>query len=123
MEKFDYKKLIPYVVAILAFVLISLIYFTPALEGKKLKQGDIDRFKGMSREITDHNKRFEDNTLWTNSMFGGMPAYFISVQFDGNLFKKINKALHELEEVAEDTNMQPYTRTQIWNVVSLLELC
>ncbi len=36
---------------------------------------------------------------------------------------KINKALHELEEVAEDTNMQPYTRTQIWNVVSLLELC
>jgi hypothetical protein len=93
MEKFDFKKLIPYLVAILAFVLISLFYFTPALEGKKLKQGDIDRFKGMSREITDHNKRFDDNTLWTNSMFGGMPAYFISVQFDGNLFKKVNKAL------------------------------
>jgi uncharacterized protein (UPF0147 family) len=36
---------------------------------------------------------------------------------------KINKALNELEEIADDTNMQPYTRTQIWNVVSLLELC
>ena len=36
---------------------------------------------------------------------------------------KVNKALHELEEIAEDTNMQPYTRTQIWNVVSLLEFC
>jgi hypothetical protein len=93
MKEFNFKKLVPYVVALLAFVLISLIYFTPALEGKKLKQGDIDRFKGMSREITDHNKRFEDNTLWTNSMFGGMPAYFISVQFNGNLFKKVNKAL------------------------------
>ena len=93
MEKFNVNKIIPYVVAILAFVLISIIYFSPALEGEKLKQGDIDRFKGMSKEITDHNKRAGENTLWTNSMFSGMPAYFISVQFEGNLFKKVNKAL------------------------------
>jgi len=55
MENFNVKKIIPYVLAILAFAVISLIYFSPALEGKKLKQGDIDRFKGMSKEITDHN--------------------------------------------------------------------
>ena len=34
---------------------------------------------------------------------------------------KTNKALHELDEIANDTNMQPFTRTQIWNVVSMLE--
>jgi len=34
---------------------------------------------------------------------------------------RINKALHELDEIADDTNLQPYTRTQIWNIVSLLE--
>ena len=34
---------------------------------------------------------------------------------------KINRALHELEEVADDVNLQPFTRTQIWNIVSLLE--
>ncbi|MEE9525989.1 MAG: UPF0147 family protein [Candidatus Woesearchaeota archaeon] len=34
---------------------------------------------------------------------------------------KVHKALHELEEVAEDPNLQTYTRTQIWNVVSELE--
>ncbi len=93
MEKFNYKKFIPYIVAIIAFVLISLIYFTPALEGKKLKQGDIDRFKGMSKEITDFRHTTGEQTLWTNNMFSGMPAYFISVQFEGNLFKKVNKAL------------------------------
>jgi len=93
MEKINFKKYVPHLVAILGFVLISLIYFSPAIEGKKLKQGDIDRFKGMSKEITDHNKMYDDNTLWTNSMFGGMPAYFISVNFDGNLFKKVNKVL------------------------------
>jgi len=34
---------------------------------------------------------------------------------------KVNKALNELDDVADDSNMQPYTRTQLWNVVSLLE--
>ncbi|HLC84749.1 MAG TPA: UPF0147 family protein [Candidatus Nanoarchaeia archaeon] len=35
---------------------------------------------------------------------------------------RINKALNKLEELTEDVNMQPYTRTQIFNVVSLLEM-
>ncbi len=34
---------------------------------------------------------------------------------------RVNKVLSGLDEIADDTNMQPYTRTQIWNIVSLLE--
>lgn len=34
---------------------------------------------------------------------------------------KVNKALHFLDEVSDDSNLQPYTRTQIWNIVSMLE--
>jgi len=34
---------------------------------------------------------------------------------------KVNKALDELEEISDDANIQSYTRTQIWNIVSLLE--
>ena len=34
---------------------------------------------------------------------------------------KKNKAQHELDEIVNDNNMQQFTRTQIWNVVSLLE--
>jgi hypothetical protein len=34
---------------------------------------------------------------------------------------KVNRALHELEEVADDANLQPFTRTRVWNIVSLLE--
>lgn len=33
-----------------------------------------------------------------------------------------NKAMHELEEAVDDVNIQAYTRTQILNVVSLLEM-
>lgn len=35
---------------------------------------------------------------------------------------KINKALDELEKIADDANIQPYTRTQVWNIISLLEI-
>ena len=34
---------------------------------------------------------------------------------------KVNKALHNLDEIGDDTNLQPYIRTQIWNIVSMLE--
>ena len=35
---------------------------------------------------------------------------------------KINKVLSELDEISDDTNIQPYTRTQIWNIASMLEM-
>ena len=35
---------------------------------------------------------------------------------------RASKALHELEDIADDNNMQPHIRTQIFNVVSLLEM-
>lgn len=40
---------------------------------------------------------------------------------DTELSIKINKTLNDLEEISSDVNLQPYTRTQIWNVISLLE--
>ena len=40
---------------------------------------------------------------------------------DGDVKIKVNRVLHELDEIADDPNLQPYTRTQIWNVVSMLE--
>ena len=35
---------------------------------------------------------------------------------------RVNKALDQLEEISDDTNMEPYTRSQIWNIVSALEM-
>jgi len=40
---------------------------------------------------------------------------------DTDVSIKVHKALNELDEVIDDINLQPYTRTQIWNIVSLLE--
>lgn len=40
---------------------------------------------------------------------------------DGDVSMSVNKALHELDEIQDDTNLQPHTRTQIWSISSMLE--
>ncbi len=40
---------------------------------------------------------------------------------DSELSIRINKVLNELDEIADDPNMQSYTRVQILNIASLLE--
>ncbi|PBQ33487.1 hypothetical protein CNR22_17460 [Sphingobacteriaceae bacterium] len=81
---FNYKKYLPYAAAIVVFAIITLIYFKPLLSGKELRQDDIARHKGMSKEISDFRKQNNAEPLWTNSMFGGMPAYQISTKYPGN---------------------------------------
>jgi len=46
---------------------------------------------------------------------------FDALKSNGELSIKVNKALHALDEVSDDSNIQAYTRTQIWNIVSMLE--
>ena len=87
MEKFQLKKSLPYIIGILIFVLITMIYFNPLILGKKLQQADIKNFKGMSKEIVDFRDKTGDEPLWTNSMFGGMPAYQISVKYKTNFVR------------------------------------
>ena len=93
MNKDFLKKATPYLVAVIVFLTITLVYFSPLLEGKKLKQHDIAMFKGMSKEISDFREDTGEEALWTNSMFGGMPAWQISVQYKGNLLKYVDKAI------------------------------
>ncbi len=90
---FSINNLLPFAIAILVFLSITFVYFSPVLEGKKLKQHDITMYKGMSKEITDHRGATGEEALWTNSMFGGMPAWQISVHYDGNLLTYLDKLI------------------------------
>ncbi|MEI7896883.1 MAG: YfhO family protein [bacterium] len=85
MKNIDFKKLLPYLAAIVFFLVVTIAYFSPLLEGKKILQGDIVNFKGASKEIVDFRVKTGQEALWTNSMFGGMPAYQISVKYSSNL--------------------------------------
>ena len=76
--KIDWKKLLPYAVAIVAFVAIAMIYCAPLLEGKVLVQGDVNNWKGAAQEARNFYDENGTRTWWTNSMFGGMPTYQIT---------------------------------------------
>lgn len=89
----DFKKLLPHLLVVLAFVAISLAYFFPVLEGKVIEQHDIAQWEGMSKEIVDFREKYNEEPLWTRSMFGGMPAYQISVLYPANLIKYVNDVL------------------------------
>ncbi len=86
-----FKQFSPYILALAVFLTITFVYFYPVLEGKKLKQHDIKMFKGMSKEIADFRASTGEEALWTNSMFGGMPAWQISVRYRANLMRYVDK--------------------------------
>ena len=82
---FNFKKILPYAGAILLFAVIAYAYAPQVLQGKIVNQSDISGWTGMSHEIVTYNENHPaDRTLWTNSMFGGMPATVISVVYKGD---------------------------------------
>ncbi len=80
MEKLQFKNLIPHIIAVLLFIIVSSVYFFPQLEGYQLRQNDNEEHLGMSREIVNFRDKFHKEPLWTNSAFSGMPAYQISTE-------------------------------------------
>lgn len=91
MKKFDFIKILPHIVAPILFLIISYSYFSPLLEGKKLAQHDISMWRGSAKEVLDFRKDKGEETLWTNSMFCGMPSYLIATSFSGNLLGYANR--------------------------------
>jgi hypothetical protein len=73
------------------FLAICFIYFTPAFQGKTIGQNDVTRAEATQKEIMDY--RAKDTTiLWTNQMFGGMPAFQIWVPYSHNVTTYVIKA-------------------------------
>lgn len=87
------KKSLPDIIAIIAFVIISLAYFFPAItEGRVLAQHDAVASIGLGQESKEFTEKTGERTRWTNSVFGGMPTYQISPSYDStNLIKGVEK--------------------------------
>lgn len=91
--KLDFKKILPHIIAICVFIVLSYLYFSPVFNGYRLKQSDVTQFRGMEKEIADYRMLNGEEALWTNSMFSGMPAYQISVVHDSNWMSYVDRML------------------------------
>lgn len=96
MNKFfsDNKNALWIALCVVVFAIITLVYFSPIMQGNRLKQHDIEMYRGMSKEIVDYKAQTGEQSLWTNSMFGGMPAWNIGVPQNSNLMTYVNKVLN-----------------------------
>ena len=92
--KLSFKTFLPHLVALVLFVALPSIYFSPLFDGYALKQNDIRQFQGMSKEIFDYRLTHDnEQPYWTNAMFSGMPAYQISVEQNANWLTKVDQLI------------------------------
>lgn len=89
-----FQRIWPTALAILLMLVACMAYFSPQLQGKEIPSGDVISNRGMSKELHDYAEQTGERSLWTNSMFGGMPAYQIYAPEKGNLLRYIEKGLH-----------------------------
>lgn len=91
MKTFDFKKVIPHLVAIAIFYAVTLIYFAPIfMENKDLVQGDVKSYIGWGDDVRKHYESTGEMAYWSNAMFGGMPSNLAYPPTTNNIFDKID---------------------------------
>lgn len=97
------KSFLPHLIAIACFFAAALAFNYPVLSGKALKQSDMVQTQGMAKKLQDFEKETGTYSLWTNSLFGGMPAYQIYAPKPNMLVKYVHVALRSaLPEAASE---------------------
>ena len=77
------KKILPDLIVILSFIVISFAYFFPTdIEGRILFQHDTAAGMGASHEVNQYYEETGERSRWTNALFGGMPTYQIAPSYD-----------------------------------------
>lgn len=89
-----FKKTLIHCGVILFFFLIASIYMSPAFDGKVIQQGDIMKWKAMAKEQHDFRDKTGEYTIWTSSMFSGMPSYQVTTPPNKSVFSKVQSFLN-----------------------------
>jgi hypothetical protein len=95
------ERIYPHAIAIFGFILISLIYFYPVLQGKKIAQSDIAQYTGMAKEQNDFRATENAEPYWTNSAFGGMPTYQLGANYPHEYINKLDATLRFIPRPAD----------------------
>ena len=99
--QFSIKKILPHLLVIVGFTILSLAYFSPVLKGKQLFQSDIMQYIGMSKKQNDFRAKTGKETYWTDSAFSGMPTYQLGAKYPHNYIKSLDLSLRFLPRPAD----------------------
>ena len=93
--------IIPHLLVLVGFIIVSLVYFYPILQGDKIYQSDIVQYTGMAKEQNDFRKETQQEPFWTNSAFGGMPTYQLGAKYPNDYIGMLDDALRFLPRPAD----------------------
>jgi hypothetical protein len=85
MKNFNFKNILPHLVAVVLFLVISVVYCLPVFQGMVVSQHDMLGTRGMTQQSFEFFEKYGNYPLWTNSMFGGMPAFQILIATKYNI--------------------------------------
>ena len=97
----SFKAFLPHILVLFGFIIISLAYFSPVLQGKEIFQSDIVQYTGMAKQQNDFRAETGEEPYWTDSAFGGMPTYQLGANYPHNYIKKIDSFLRFLPRPAD----------------------
>ena len=97
------KDSLIHIYVIIGFMLGSVLFYHPLLQGKKLFQSDISQYEGMSRQIKENREKHDKEIYWIDNAFGGMPTYQLGAKYPYDiltpfhyLFRFIPRPAHTL---------------------------
>jgi hypothetical protein len=97
MKKSTPPSLAPWKGHLFAVILLgalALLYNYPVLSGKGLRMEDMTQVQGMAKELQDAKAKTGHYPLWTNSLFGGMPAYQIAMETPYSLIQYVGRIFY-----------------------------
>ncbi len=81
MNKVLIRKSLIHLYTAIGFAVLSMIFYSPLIDGKKLYQSDINQYEAMSREIQENRDNISDEIYWIDNAFGGMPTFQLGAKF------------------------------------------
>ncbi|MEO0570549.1 MAG: YfhO family protein [Bacteroidota bacterium] len=99
--KLSAKTIVTHLAVILFFIIASMAYFYPVIQGKGIYQSDIAQYTGMAKERNDYKKNTGIESYWTNHPFGGMPTYQLGANYPHDYVKKLDRIIRFLPRPAD----------------------
>jgi hypothetical protein len=94
MKKIKFSDILPHLVAVVVFLLVTVFFFNPIFfDNKAIEQGDIQQWSGSSKELRDYRDQTGEEGLWAEAMFSGMPAYLVNLSWSDGVVIGMKKVL------------------------------
>ena len=95
MKKINFKEhILPHALAVFVFLIVTVFFFSPVFfENKTISQHDISEWEAGSKALRDYRNQTGEEGLWAASMFSGMPAYLVNLDWSDGVIVGMKKAM------------------------------